>query len=265
MLKRKAGTQLKVHYVTIEDLVPSEHFLRKVEKLIDFSFIYDEVEHLYCSNNGRPSVDPVSLIKYLLIGFLYGIDSERRIGQEIQVNVAFRWFLGLELDEKVPDHSTISQLRRRKFNGTGLFRKIFEHILAVCMKQGLIDGKLILTDFTHIKANASRKSEIKVEVEKGTTAYWERLNNYEEIERQTLEAANKIPPKKQCRKPKSTPKMVEKTISTTDPDAGLLSRPGKPDGMHYLDHQSIDAKNGISDDAPADYAYHFDTTSSLDR
>ena len=73
-----------------------DHLLRKVNDIIDFSFIYDEVENLYCSNNGRPSIDPVILVKYLLIGFLYGINSERRISEEIQVNMAYRWFLGLD-------------------------------------------------------------------------------------------------------------------------------------------------------------------------
>jgi transposase len=100
--------------LTIEDLVPENHFLRKLEQLIDFSFIYEETKEFYCHNNGRPSIDPVILVKYLLVGFLYGIESERRLEQEIQVNVAYRWFLGLDLDERVPDHSTISQNRRRR-------------------------------------------------------------------------------------------------------------------------------------------------------
>jgi len=74
--------------------------------LVDFSFIYEETKEFYCYNNGRPSIDPVILVKYLLIGFLYGIESERRLEQEIQVNMAYRWFLGLDLNERVPDHST---------------------------------------------------------------------------------------------------------------------------------------------------------------
>ena len=142
-------------------------------------------------------------------------------------------------------HSTISQLRRRKLNGTDLFRKIFEKILIVCIENGLVDGKLVLTDSTHVKANASKKSEMKVQIEKEAAAYFERLDRYEEIEREKLESEGKIKVRKKRDNPEKKPKIVSKTESQTDPDSGRLNRPGKPDGPHFLDHQSVDAKNGI--------------------
>ena len=111
MMTRTENKQIRFHMVTIEDLVPQDHFLRKLDQLVDFSFIYKETENYYCHHNGRPSIDPVILIKYLLVGFLFGINSERKIEQEIQVNMAYRWFLGLDLEERVPDHSTISMGR----------------------------------------------------------------------------------------------------------------------------------------------------------
>jgi len=117
--------------VCIEELVPQSHILRKVECLVDFSFIYDEVRELYSANNGRPSTDPVVVVKYTLLGYLYGIESERQIERDIEDRVSFRWFLGLNLSDKAPDHSTISQLRKRKFNGTDLFRRIFERVLTL--------------------------------------------------------------------------------------------------------------------------------------
>ena len=141
MLTERAGVQIKMHYITIEDLVPEVHFLRKLENTVDFSFIYDEVRDLYCSNNGRPGIDPVVLVKYLLVGYLYGIESERRIEQEIQVNMAYRWFLGLDLDDRVPDHSTISQNRRRRFQGDNLYRRLFEQILRQCMENAWWMGR----------------------------------------------------------------------------------------------------------------------------
>ena len=101
--------------------MPEEHFLRRLDGLMDFSFIYQRVENLY-SHRGRPSIDPVVIVKMLLLGYLYGIDSERRLEQEVRVNIAYRWFLGIDLDEPVPDHSTFSQLRRRKFNGAVLLK-----------------------------------------------------------------------------------------------------------------------------------------------
>ena len=125
--------QLEWFCGTIEELVPEDHLLRKIGAAVDFSFIYDEVEGLYSADNGRPGTDPVLLVKYLLVGYLYGIESEREIERRIQTDMAYRWFLGLNVTGRVPDHSTISQNRRRRFNGTHLFRHLFEQVLAVCM------------------------------------------------------------------------------------------------------------------------------------
>lgn len=244
MMTRTDNKQITFHLVTIEDLVPENHFLRKLNRLVDFSFIYDETAQLYCQNNGRPCVDPVVLVKYLLIGFLFGIESERRMEQEIQVNMAYRWFLGLDMDERVPDHSTISQNRRRRFNGTGLFRRLFEGIVFQCIEKGLVDGRTILTDSTHVKVNASPKKNIKIFVQKETSNYMKRLDFYEEKERQRLEQSGAIRPKRKSRGQKKKP-FIEKSISPADPEAGMLKRPGKPAGPHYLSHQSIDAAHGI--------------------
>lgn len=185
MLTHKLGAQLKLHTVTIEDMVPREHLVRKIDKLLDLDFVYDLVEALYCKNNGRPSIDPVVLVKFLLVGYLFGIPSERRIEQEIAVNMAYRWFLGLDIDEAVPDHSTISQNRRRRFQGATLFREIFERIVEQCIAAGLVTGSALGTDSTHVKANASRKSEVVVTVEQTPHAYLELLDAYEEAERET--------------------------------------------------------------------------------
>ena len=164
--------------------------------------------------------------------------------QEIQVNMAYRWFLGLDLDEHVPDHSTISQNRRRRFGGENLFRRLFEHILHLCMGKGLVDGKLILTDSTHVKAIASFQANVKVLAEHETTDYMERLDCYEAEERRRLENSGAIKPQRTgCGKKER--KKVEKTVSITDPEAGMLRRPGKPEGMHCLSHQSVDAAHGI--------------------
>ena len=218
----------------------------------------------YCADNGRPSIDPVQLVKYLLIGFLYNINSEREIEVEIQGSMPYRWFMGLNLDDKVPDHSTISQNRRRRFNGTNVYRRLFERILAVCIEKGLVDGKLIITDSTHVRANASRRSEVKVIVEKEVACYIERLDKYETMEREKLESEGRIKPTKHSAN-KNTHEFVERTVSITDPEAGLLQRSGKPQGMHYLDHQSIDAKKGIIVDVAVTPGNVNDATPYLDR
>lgn len=140
MMTQATAKQIKFHMVTIESLVPEKHLLRKVERLVDFSFIYREVEQCYCRNNGRPSIDPVVIVKYLLIGFLYGIESERRIEQEIQVNMAYRWFLGLDIDEPVPDHSTISYNRKNDLRGKSCCENCLSRWFACESAKGLWQG-----------------------------------------------------------------------------------------------------------------------------
>jgi transposase len=139
MMTQRNGVQLKMFSTSLEEVIPTDHFLRKLDATVNFDFIYSELKPYYCSNNGKYSTDPLIIIKSLLIGFWHGINSERRLEQELTYNVAYRWFLGLSFDESIPDHSTISQLRRRKFNDADLFKKLFMQILKLCAEAGLID------------------------------------------------------------------------------------------------------------------------------
>jgi transposase len=223
---------------SLEEIVNSGEFLRKLEAEVDFSFIYDELRPYYCANNGRYSTDPVVIVKSLLIAFLYRIRSERRLEFELQYNALYRWFIGVSFDERVPDHSTISQLRRRKFDGADLFKKLFMHVLELCAEKGLVSGRLLVTDSSHVKANASKASKIKVEIERQTTDFLEELEMYESAERERLGMPDI------SRKP-AEPKIAQQTQSATDLEAGWLCRPGKPEGFHYLTHQTVDAENGI--------------------
>ena len=250
MMTKRENQQIEMHLITIEDLVPTGHFLRKVNAIIDFSFIYDEVEDMYCYNNGRPSINPAVLIKFLLIGFLYGVNSEKRIPEEIQVNMAYRWFLGLDITDKVPDHSTISQNRRRRSNSSGLFWDIFQKIVFLCVKKGLADGKLVFTDSAHIKANASRKTEYIKQTEEATNEYPKELDQYEETVRSQLESEGKAKPAR-CRKRKEKIETVHRRVSSTGPESGFYKRKGKAEGMHCLSHGTVDTKNGIIIDVAA--------------
>lgn len=176
MFTENKTTQQQLEMVYIENLVPQEHLLRKIDKYIDFSFIRDLTRDLYCQDNGRPALDPVILFKMLFIGYLFGIRSERQLVKDIEVNVAYRWFLGFSLTDKVPDHSTISQNRRRRFNGTDIFQNIFDEIVFQAISHKLVDGKILYTDSTHLKANANKKKYIEKEVEKSVKEYVEDLN-----------------------------------------------------------------------------------------
>ena len=234
--------QLKLHMVTIEDLMPQEHFLRKLEAALDLSFVYEETSPLYSRKYGRPPIDPVVLVKYLLVGFLYGIPSERQIEQRVQTDVALRWYLGLDLFDRVPDHSTISQLRRRKPSFRKVFRRLFEEVVRQCVAAGLVSGRLAVTDSTHVKANASQASEELVEMPEEAGVYWERLDAYEEegLERRTGKRR-----KKRTKQIKRDNRRSKKRVSRTDPESGHMKRPGKPEGPHYLSHQTLDGDYGI--------------------
>lgn len=237
--------QLKLHMVTIEDLVPEGHFLRRLEQALDLSFVYEETVYLYSRKYGRPPIDPVVLVKYLLVGYLYGIPSERQIEQRIQTDVALRWYLGLDLFDRVPDHSTISQLRRRKPSFRKVFRRLFEEVVRQCVTKGLVSGRLAATDSTHVKANASRASEYLVEMPAEPGIYWERLDAYEEEGLEKLAQKTGKRRKKRTKQIKKGSGRTKKRVSRTDPEAGHMKRPGKPEGPHYLSHQTLDTDHGI--------------------
>lgn len=237
--------QLKYHMVTIEDLVPQEHFLRKLEAVLDLSFVYEETAGLYSRKYGRPPIDPVVLVKYLLVGFLYGIPSERQIEQRIQTDVALRWYLGIDLLERVPDHSTISQLRRRKPSFRKVYRRLFEEVVRQCVEKGLVSGRLAVTDSTHVKANASWASEQLVEAREEAGNYWEQLDAYEEEGLEELARRTGKRRGKRTKQVKKDNRRSHKRVSRTDPESGHLNRPGKPRGPHYLSHQTLDADHGI--------------------
>jgi len=238
MMTERNGVQLSLYTPSLEEIVPEDEIYRQIEATVDFTFVYDALRPYYCVDNGRYSTDPVVVIKSLLIAFIEGIPSERKLERQLHLNAAYRWFLGLGYHERVPDRSTISQLRRRKFNDAEIFKTLLIHILRLCAEAGLVSGKLLITDSTHVKANASKSSKMKIEIERTATDFFNRLDAYEAIERERLGL-----PEIRRNPPKTT--QGEQTLSATDPDAGWLSRPGKPDGFHYLSHQTLDAEYGI--------------------
>ena len=147
----------QIQMFCMDDLVPQDHLLRLIDKAIDWSFIYDLVEDKYCLDNGRPSLDPVVLIKIPFIQYLYGIKSMRQTIKDIEVNVAYRWFLGLEMYDPVPHFSTFGKNYTRRFKDTDLFEQIFAKILEDCYKWKLVDPTEVFVDATHVKARANNK------------------------------------------------------------------------------------------------------------
>jgi transposase len=228
----KKDNQLKITVIDISNIIPESHLLKKIEKEIDFDFIYDKAEKYY-SPIGRPSIDPVLLIKILLIGYLYGIKSERRLEEEINVNLAYRYFCRLNLDENAPDHSAFSQNRKRRFTDTTIFREIFNEILIKLIEKKLVTGANIVSDGSFIPSNVAENSlyEITKEVEQSTVHYLDALE--EELRQQ--------PGYK-----KPTPTIQEKTIvkSRTDDDCGYIAQEHKK-GIGYLAAMTVDTEHGI--------------------
>ncbi len=146
MLKEVQPKQYEIEAVVLEELIPEDHLLRKIQSTIDFSFIREQAKGLYCQNNGRPTIDPEILFRILFIGYLYGVRTERQLVKKIQVNLAYRWFLGYGFYDKIPDASTLSQNRRRRFNQTDICQKIFDEIVRQAIALGLVAGQTIYTD-----------------------------------------------------------------------------------------------------------------------
>ena len=258
MIRNEYVKQTEFEVVTIEQLVPQNHALRKVDEYFDFSFVRRRMEGLYCKDNGRPAVDPVVLFKMLFIGYMFGIRSERQLVREIEVNVAYRWFLNMNLTDKVPHHSTISQNRIRRFDGTDVFRQMFDDIVIMAYDKGFIEGRILYTDSTHLKANANKKKFTRVIVEANTKSYIDELNQAVNEDRVKNGKAPLKPLDKE-------PLTKENKISHTDPDSGYFARPDKPEGFHYLDHRTCDDKHNMITDVHVTPGNVTDSTVYLDR
>ncbi|MDQ6438341.1 IS1182 family transposase [Mesorhizobium sp. LHD-90] len=260
MLKRPVPEQTALEIVTLDQLVPSDHLLRKIDRVIDFSFIHDLTAPLYCADNGRPPLDPTLMFKALFIGYLFGVRSERQLVREIEVNVAYRWFLRLKLTDKVFDASTLSQNRRRRYQDETVAQSIFDRIVEQAIRAGLVDGTVLYTDSTHLKANANRGKYDLAVVAKSRADYWDALDAAIDEER----AAHGQKP---LREKERQPAVKETKVSRTDPEAGYMVREGKPKGFFYLDHRTVDAAHAIITDTFATPVVHDSVVylSRLDR
>ena len=177
----KSASRQEIKIISIEDLVPKDHLVRALDKAIDLDFIYEEVKELYSEDKGRPSVDPVVLFKIIILQYVFGIRSMRQVIREIEVNMAYRWYLGYGLDETVPHYSTFGKNYIRRFKDSDIFERIFEEILAEAVRSGFVDASAVFIDGTHIKANANKKKSINEVVKIEAKHYQEEL--IEEVEK----------------------------------------------------------------------------------
>ncbi|WP_144526358.1 IS1182 family transposase, partial [Bacillus pumilus] len=235
--KREEERRNQLEVVALDELVPQDHLVRKIDQAIDFDFIYDLVKDHYSSDNGRPSVDPVVLIKMVLIQYLFGIRSMRQTIKEIETNVAYRWFIGYGFSEKIPHFSTFGKNYVRRFHDTDLFEQIFYRILREAMKKGFVDPSIAFIDSTHVKANANKKKLEKKIVRVETRSYQNQL--HEEINVDREEHGKKPLPLQNKEKKK------EMKVSTTDPESGYYVKDEREKSFAYSFHTACDSKGFI--------------------
>ena len=228
----------QLEMITLEQLVPVDHLVRKIESALDFAFIYPLVEDLYSTERGRPSIDPVILIKMAFIQYLFGIRSMRRTIEEIETNLAYRWFLGFGFHEKVPHFSTFGKNYERRFKDTDLFEEIFYRILKEAIDKKLVKGDHVFIDSTHVKASANKRKHQKKVVRKETKSYSERLQK--EINQDREDHGKKpFPPEK------FEPEEKEIKESTTDPESGYYVKDERTKQFAYSFHAASDEKGFV--------------------
>ena len=241
LTKEKKRTRDQVQILCIEDMVPTNHVLRDIDHTISFDFIYDMVKDLYCEDNGRPSIDPVVLFKIILLKFLFGIRSIRQTIREIEVNMAYRWFLGYGMTESIPHFTTFGKNYERRFANSDVFEKIFENILLEAVRCGFVDASAAFFDATHIKASANKHKSVNEVVKIEAKHYHAEL--MEEINRDR-EAHGKKP--FDDNNDHGAPPLTKNIkVSTTDPDCGLFHKGEHKVEFAYTTHVACDKHNFI--------------------
>ena len=225
MMGQHDRSEALFHYFRLEDQVPETHLLRLIEKHISFAFVRQQLKDRY-SEMGRPSIDPELLLRILLIGYLYGITSERKLVEELRMHLAWRWFTGLGFDQEIPHHSTFSKNRHGRFQESKLFEQLFEQIVRQCVEVGLVEGKHLSVDGSFVEANAAKESRIPREQLAGAAQVKPIVREYlQELEQQN---------------PVKEPVHTQDQVSTTDPDSTYATKGGTPARLGYYDNYLVD-------------------------
>ena len=235
MGERRVMQEALFYGFSLERHVPDDHMLRKIDRFVDLSEVRAHLGPYY-SDVGRPSIDPELMIRMLIVGYGFGIRSERRLCEEVHLNLAYRWFCRLGLDGDVPDHSTFSKNRHGRFRESDLLRKLFETVVARCMKEGVVGGEAFAVDASIIVADAHRRRSVaKVEdlVPTSSRAVAEYLSVLDDA---AFSGATPVEPK---------------VISPTDPAARYTASANSVAGYAYSDNYLIDLKHAVTMDVEA--------------
>ena len=235
MGERRVMQEALFYGFSLERHVPDGHLLRKIDRFVDLSDVRAHLEPYY-SEVGRPSIDPELMMRMLIVGYCFGVRSERRLCEEVHLNLAYRWFCRLGLDGGVPDHSTFSKNRHGRFRESDLLRKLFETVVARCMKEGIVGGEAFAVDASIIVADAHRRRGV-AKVEDLDPASSRAVAEYLSVlDDAAFGGATAVEPK---------------VISPTDPAARYTASANSVAGYAYSDNYLIDLKHAVIMDVEA--------------
>jgi transposase len=223
----------------LEEAVPDDHLVRKVAAVLDLSWVHAELAPHY-PDNGRPSIDPELMIRMLIIGYVFAIRSERALCRDVQVNLAYRWFCGLSIEDKIPDHSAFSRARNERFRDSDIFRCVFEHVVETCIAAGLVGGEGFAVDASLIVADANKQRSIP-----GTE--WNKERAAKDASRAVKEYLATLDDAAFGGASEVTPKFV----SPSDPAAQWTGAMRGPAFFAYADNYLVDVKFGVIVDVEA--------------
>jgi transposase len=225
MMGQHDRSEALFYYFRLEDQIPENHLLRLIEKHISFGFVRQRLKGSY-SETGRPSIDPELLLRILLVGYLYGITSERKLVEELRMHLAWRWFTGLGFDQEIPHHSTFSKNRHGRFQESNLFEELFEQIVRQCVEVGQVQGQHLSVDGSFVEANAAKESRIQRE----------RLGDVAQVNHTVLQYLQEL----EEQNPVEEPVHEQDQVSTTDPDSTYATKGGTPARLGYYDNYLVD-------------------------
>jgi transposase len=226
----------------LDEVVPGDHRVREIAAVLDLSWVHAELTPHY-SPIGRPSIDPVLMIRMLIIGYVFAIRSERALCRDVQVNLAYRWFCGLSIEDKVPDHSAFSRARNERFRDSGIFRCMFERVVEACLAAGLVGGEGFAVDASLIAADANKQRSIP-------GSHWSKTRDPEAASRAVKEYLATLNDETFGAASDVTPKFV----SPSDPAAQWTGAMRGPAFFAYADNYLIDVKFGVIMDVEASRA-----------
>src|ERR1700747_3164741 len=226
----------------LDEAVPDDHPVRAIAAVLDLSWVHSELAAFY-PKIGRPSIDPVLMVRMLVVGYAFAIRSERALCREVQVNLAYRWFCGLSIEDKIPDHSAFSRVRHERFRESDMFRRVFERVVEACITAGLVGGEGFAVDASLIVADANNQRSIP-------GLEWNKARDPEGASRAMREYLATLDNAAFG----AASEVVPKFVSPSDPAAPWTGAMRGPAFFAYADNYLVDVKVGIIMDVKASRA-----------